>query len=52
MGSCSATVLRKQIYGTRIELPSPTSLFLYNKYMGGVDLNDQLRGYYHVRLKV
>ena len=23
----------------------------YNKYMGGVDKNDQLREYYHVRLK-
>ena len=24
---------------------------LYNTYMGGVDRNNQLRGYYHVRLK-
>ena len=24
---------------------------LYNTNMGGVDHNDQLRGYYHVRLK-
>ena len=24
---------------------------LYNKYMGAVDTNDQLRGYHHVRLK-
>ena len=29
----------------------PQSVSLYNKYMGGVDHNDQLRGYYHVRLK-
>ena len=26
-------------------------LHMNNKYMGGVDHNDQLRGYYHVRLK-
>ena len=30
---------------------SPQSLSLLNKHMGGVDQNDQLRGYYHVRLK-
>ena len=24
---------------------------LYNKFMGGVDHNDQLRGYYNVRMK-
>ena len=29
----------------------PLSVSLYNKFMGGVDLNDQLRGYYNVRLK-
>ena len=29
----------------------PQSISLYNEHMGGVDQNDQLRGYYHVRLK-
>ena len=45
------SVLRRQKDGTRIEFSSPESVSLYNKYMGGVDLNDQLRGYYHVTLK-
>ncbi len=45
-------VLRRQKDGSRHVIPSPTSISLYNKYMGGVDLNDQLRGYYHLRLKV
>ena len=45
------TVIRKLRDGTRREVPSPKSVVLYNKYMGGVDHNDQLRGYYHVRLK-
>ena len=47
----SMTVTRKLRDGTRREVPSPKSVVLYNKYMGGVDHNDQLRGYYHVRLK-
>ena len=44
-------VSRKQKDGTSIPVKSPQSVVLYNKYMGGVDHNDQLRGYYHVRLK-
>ena len=53
--SCDPTVQeqvsRKQKDGTSIPVKSPQSVVLYNKYMGGVDHNDQLRGYYHVRLK-
>ena len=30
--------------------PCPEAITQYNKYMGGVDHNDQLRQYYHVRL--
>ena len=44
-------VLRKQKDGTSIAVKCPQSVVLYNKYMGGVDRSDQLRGYYHVRLK-
>ena len=49
--TCSETVLRKKRDGTRDKVPCPTSIALYNKYMGGVDRNDQLRGYYHVPIK-
>ena len=31
--------------------PCPPAIAEYNKKMGGVDNNDQLWGYYHVRLK-
>ena len=47
----SMTVARKQKDGSRVSVTSPASVALYNQYMGGVDHNDQLRGYYHVRLK-
>ena len=29
----------------------PLCVALYNLYMGGIDEADQLRGYYHIRLK-
>ena len=47
------TVQRKQKDGSRTEISSPTSIsfIIYNKYMGGVDFADQLRGCYYVRLK-
>ena len=44
-------VLRKKKDGTRTPVNCPQSISLYKKFMGGVDHNDQLRGYYHVRLK-
>ena len=37
--------------GSKAPVSCPSSVALYNKYMGGVDHNDQARGYYHVRLK-
>lgn len=49
--SGSTTVQRRLRDGTQVTVPSPLSIRLYNKYMGGVNLNDQLRGYYSVRLK-
>ena len=45
------TVQRKTRDGTRNTIDCPQSIYLYNKYMGGVDHNDQLRQYYNVRLK-
>ena len=33
------------------EYPCPEAIAQYNKYMGGVDHNDQLRQYCHMRLK-
>ena len=44
-------VQRKLKNGCRKTFPCPHSITTYNKYMGGVDRNDQLREYYHVRLK-
>ena len=46
-----AQVVWKKRDGSTIVVKCPQSVVLYNKYMGGVDNNDQLRGYYHVRLK-
>ena len=43
--SGSTTVQRRLRDGTQVTVPSIRSC---NKYMGGVDLNDQLRGYYSV----
>ena len=44
-------VKRKMRDGTSSQFPCPSSVVQYNKFMGGVDYNYQLRGYYHVRLK-
>ena len=45
------TVPRKQRDGTIIQVPSAPVVRSYNKNMGGVDLSDQLRGYYAVGRK-
>ena len=45
------TVQRREQDGSRINISCPAAMALYNSYMGGVDKNDQLRQYYHVRLK-
>ena len=47
----SQTVKRRQKDGSSRTVPCPTGLANYNKFMGGVDLGDQLRGYYHIRMK-
>ena len=45
------TVNRKQRDGTIIQVPSVPVVRSYNQNMGGVDLHDQLRGYYAVGTK-
>ena len=49
--SAIGTVLRRQKDGTRISVPCPEAIIIYNRYMGGVDRGDQLRGYYNCKVK-
>ena len=49
--SAAGSVLRRQKDGTRIPVPCPESIITYNRYIGGVDRGDQLRGYYNCRVK-
>ena len=49
--SATGTVLRWQKDGTCISVPCPESIIIYNRYMGGVDRGDQLRGYYNCKVK-
>lgn len=44
-------VTRKQKDGSRLMVQCPESIATYNKKMGGVDRNDQLRGYYKIPIK-
>ena len=44
-------VVQRRDDGHRVDVPCPEAMPLYQMYMGGVDRNDQLRQYYHVRLK-
>ena len=45
------TVGRRQHDGTVIQVPSALVVKTYNNNMGGVDLNDQMRGYYMAERK-
>ena len=47
----SHPVTRKQKDGSTKLVDCPRTIVAYNKHMGGVDHGDQLRSYYHVRLK-
>ena len=47
----TAEVLRHQQDGSRTKVPCPVAIAAYNRFMGGVDRNDQTRQYYHVQLK-
>ena len=44
--SATGTVLHRQKDGSRIPVACPQSILQYNAFIGGVDLCDQLRGYY------
>lgn len=45
------TVRRMQSDSTVREIQAPMAIISYNKWMGGVDRGDQIRQYYHLRLK-
>ncbi len=49
--SCTTTVRRKKGDGSVIDVTCPQAIDDYNKHMGGVDLGDQYRHYYQVRVK-
>ena len=46
-----STVPRRLLDRYRTDVPCPDSIISYNQYMGGVDVGDQLRGYYKCRSK-
>ena len=46
-----STVSRKQKDGSSLDINCPTAITNYNNKMGGVDRNDQLRGYYNIEVK-
>ena len=45
------TVSRRERDGSVVDVSVPSAILTYTKYMGGVDLGDQLRKYYSVCLK-
>ena len=49
--SATGTVLRHQKDGTRISVTCPEAIIIYNRYMGGVDRGNQLRGYCNCKVK-
>ena len=49
--NATGNVKRKTKTGGIVTVPCPKSIITYNQNMGGVDFNDQLRGYYSIRLK-
>ena len=46
----TAQVSRRERDVSRVEVSYPSGILTYTQYMGGVDLGDQLREYYCVRL--
>ena len=47
----TTSVTRTQKDGTKMNVTCPHAAWAYNKYMGGLDYNDQLRAYYSFRIK-
>ena len=47
----SGVVQRRQRDASVHNISAPMGIISYNKWMGGVDRGDQLRQYYHLRLK-
>ena len=47
--SAIGEVQRRKLDGSRITIPCPQIIITYNRFMGGVDNSDQLRGYYECR---
>ena len=47
----TTTITRKQGNGNTISIQCPMAVVHYNHYMGGVDIGDQYRKYYQVRMK-
>ena len=45
------TVQRMQTDATVRSVEAPMAIISYNNWMGGVDRGDQIRQYYHLRLK-
>ena len=50
-GTVTETVKRMKKNGTRETHPCPSSIAHYNRFMAGVDCNDQIRGYYNTPIK-
>ena len=47
----TTTVKRKKGDGSTVDVTCPQAIVDYNAHMGGVDLGDQYRKYYQVRMK-
>ena len=47
--SAVGEVQRRKLDGSRVTIPCPQLVILYNRFMAGVDNSDQLRGYYECR---
>ena len=50
-GTIKETIKRSKKDGKRETYTCPSSIALYNRFMGGIERNDQIRGYYHTPIK-